>query len=189
MPIRHKKCVRRHRPSFIKHVALPLRGFNRHHNLNSWKHLKDIVISFDLLHYFLIIFIFILFILRLSCTDYSRWKNWKIYCFVFISKHLLTVYELHLEVSTDKRKLTRHVSKEELSRRYLIIFFRIQAPLGKQVKITFPEFKIDNCGAAGLKIYDGLAKTENFQIEHCGSQRPSPFTAQDSLITINVSSE
>ena len=41
MPIRHKKCVRRHRPSFIKHVALPLRGFNRHHNLNSWKHLKD----------------------------------------------------------------------------------------------------------------------------------------------------
>lgn len=64
--------------------------------------------------------------------------------------------------------------------------WRIQAPLGKQVKITFPEFKIDNCGAAGLKIYDGLAKTENFQIEHCGSQRPSPFAAQDSLITINI---
>ena len=120
MPIRHKKCVRRHRPSFIKHVALPLRGFNRHHNLNSWKHLKDIVISFYLPRYFLIIFIYLLFknnfktlILRLSCTDYSRWKNWKIYCFVFISKHLLTVYELHLEVSTDKRKLTRHVSKAE----------------------------------------------------------------------------
>jgi len=64
--------------------------------------------------------------------------------------------------------------------------WRIQAPLGKQVKITFPEFKIDNCGAAGLKIYDGLAKTENFQIEHCGSQRPRDFTAQDSLITINI---
>ena len=52
MPIRHKKCVRRHRPSFIKHVELPLRGFNRHHNLNSRKHLKDIAISFDLLKYF-----------------------------------------------------------------------------------------------------------------------------------------
>jgi len=184
MPIRHKKCVRRHRPSFIKHVALPLRGFNRHHNLNSWKHLKDKA----LLNYFLIIFILILLFLRLSCTDYSRWKNWKIYCFVFISKHLLTVYELHLEVSTAKRKLPGTFPKRSTKADgILIIFFRIQAPLGKQVRITFPEFKIDNCGAAGLKIYDGLAKTENFQIEHCGSQRPSPFTAQDSLITINVS--
>ena len=128
-------------------------------------------------------------ILRLPCTDYSRRKNRKIYCFVFISKHLLTVYELHLEVSTST-STTRFLSKETwlLNRRQcLIIFFRIQAPLGKQVKITFPEFKIDNCGAAGLKIYDGLAKTENFQIEHCGTQRPNSFTAQDSLITINVS--
>jgi len=69
---------------------------------------------------------------------------------------------------------------------YMDCTWRVQAPHGKRVKITFPEFSIDNCGQAGIKMYDGLANSANFKAEHCGSSAPVDFLSTGNLVTMNV---
>jgi len=69
---------------------------------------------------------------------------------------------------------------------YMNCEWRVQAPLGKQVKITFADFNIDNCGQAGIKMFDGKADSSNFKAEYCGSQAPADFVSGGNLVTMNV---
>ena len=69
---------------------------------------------------------------------------------------------------------------------YMNCEWRIQGPVGKKVQITFPEFKIDNCQQAGIKVYDGTATTGNFEVEHCGDEKPTTFVSTSNLVTLQV---
>lgn len=69
---------------------------------------------------------------------------------------------------------------------YMNCEWRVQAPIGKKVKITFPEFNIDNCGQAGIKMYDGRADSASFKAEYCGSNPPADFISSGNLVTMNV---
>jgi hypothetical protein len=45
---------------------------------------------------------------------------------------------------------------------------------------------IDNCGQAGIKMYDGRADSSNFKAEYCGSSAPADFVSSGNLVTMNV---
>ena len=55
------------------------------------------------------------------------------------------------------------------------------------MRLSFPDFKIDNCGQAGVKVYDGPPTSANFKAEHCGSSAPEDYLASGNQVTMNVS--
>ena len=69
---------------------------------------------------------------------------------------------------------------------YMNCTWRIQGPVGKKVQISFADFKIDNCNQAGIKVFDGSASSQNFEVEHCGEEPPPSFTSTSNLVTLQV---
>lgn len=64
--------------------------------------------------------------------------------------------------------------------------WKVQAPLGKIVELTFPTFHVDFCDKAGVKIYDGPKSEATLAVEHCGLDNPPAFRSSGQMVQIQA---
>jgi len=64
--------------------------------------------------------------------------------------------------------------------------WKIQAPLGKVVEITFPTFHVDFCDSSGVKVYNGPKSEATLAVEHCGLDNPDPFRSSGQMVSVQA---
>lgn len=64
--------------------------------------------------------------------------------------------------------------------------WKIQAPLGKMVELTFPTFHVDFCDRAGVKIFDGPKSQAALAEEHCGLDNPGTFRSSGQMVSLQA---
>lgn len=64
--------------------------------------------------------------------------------------------------------------------------WKIQAPLGKIVELTFPTFHIDFCSSASLSIFDGPKTASALTVEHCGLDNPPAFRSNGQMVSVQA---